>query len=112
VPRPKRLHTFPPEYERLFRTALERDDLRIRMNSREAAERLRLKLYTYRDSLLAYFESSPRLALLSLSLTFKLVDEARGTVLHITDTSRTPEVLAIREGLDNADRPTPSTPPG
>jgi hypothetical protein len=102
VPRPKRIHTFPPDYRRLFEAALTRGKVSIRMHSRGAAERLRLKLYTYRDSLLAYYETSPRLALLSLSLTFHLVDEARGTILHITDETLTPESRAIRKGLDSA----------
>lgn len=102
MPRPRALTRFSPEFFRLFEAAITRP-ITIPVSSITSAEKFRLSLYSFRTSLIEYFDElpSPRLALMSTALVFNIEKSPRGACLRVGLSGESEQTIAIREILDN-----------
>ena len=92
---PHRLEAYPLDFFELFRQALERGGITVKLPTKAKAESLRLKLYGFRKALVEQTEREEELALLADSLIFKV----SGNILNIETQDTDDITLAVRNAL-------------
>lgn len=95
MPKSTKISNYPPQYIQVLEEAINGKELRIELNDKAEAEKLRFNLYGLRTALAA--EKHP---LARLATTTQLI--VKGNILIVQPHSKRPELTSIQEALDTA----------